>query len=79
MIHTAASLEFQGCCQHGMVKHAACLGEPLTDKSKGGGQTGGELASNCKSKWPAQIRGTEAEPQQIIAQRLLSCLQYHVP
>ena len=24
-------------------------------------------------------RGTEAEPQQIVAQRLLSCLQYHVP
>ena len=23
--------------------------------------------------------GTEAEPQQIVAQRLLSCLQYHVP
>jgi hypothetical protein len=28
---------------------------------------------------PAQIRGTEAEPQQIVAQGLLSCLQYHVP
>ena len=30
----------------------------------------------------AQVRtnpGTEAEPQQIVAQRLLSCLQYHVP
>ena len=23
--------------------------------------------------------GTEAEPQQIVAQRLLSCVQYHVP
>ena len=31
------------------------------------------------SNQPAQIRGTEAEPQQIVAQRLLSCLQYHVP
>ena len=28
---------------------------------------------------PAQITGTEAEPQQIVAQGLLSCLQYHVP
>ena len=28
---------------------------------------------------PAQITGTEAEPQQIVAQRLLSCLQYPVP
>jgi len=23
--------------------------------------------------------GTEAEPQQIVAQRLISCVQYHVP
>ena len=28
---------------------------------------------------PAQIAGTRAEPQQIVAQRLLSCLQYPVP
>ena len=27
----------------------------------------------------AQIAGTRAEPQQIVAQRLLSCLQYPVP
>lgn len=26
-----------------------------------------------------QIAGTRAEPQQIVAQRLLSCLQYPVP
>ena len=26
-----------------------------------------------------QIAGTTAEPQQIVAQRLLSCLQYRVP
>ena len=32
-----------------------------------------------KGHRPAQIRGTEAEPQQIVAQGLLSCLQYPVP
>ena len=45
---------------------------------------GGEMAKlikftlwNCTSL--AQIAGTRAEPQQIVAQRLLSCLQYPVP
>ena len=46
---------------------------------KVGVDKGCESASNCKSNRPAQITGTEAEPQQIVAQRLLSCLQYHVP
>ena len=49
----------------------------------GGVQTlgGSELTGNApfKGNQPAQITGTEAEPQQIVAQRLLSCLQYSVP
>lgn len=42
---------------------------------------GSELTGNApfKGNQPAQITGTEAEPQQIVAQRLLSCLQYPVP
>ena len=46
---------------------------------------GGEDVWGVRIDWdafkhqPAQIRGTEAESQQIVAQRLLSCLQYHVP
>jgi hypothetical protein len=46
---------------------------------------GGELASDIglffveKLNSSAQIARTEAEPQQIVAQRLLSCLQYPVP
>ena len=41
---------------------------------------GSELTGTAAlSNQPAQITGTEAEPQQIVAQRLLSCLQYHVP
>ena len=34
---------------------------------------------SSKSDSHTQIAGTEAEPQQIVAQGLLSCLQYHVP
>ena len=60
----------------------------------GGSGVDGQIAGvhcrqDCVGDWidrdayegnqPAQIRGTEAEPQQIVAQRLLSCLQYHVP
>ena len=51
----------------------------------GGGESSGpirevyninySITTNCH----AQIAGTEAEPQQIVAQRLLSCLQYPVP
>ncbi len=40
---------------------------------------GGELTGTALCNQPAQITGTEAEPQQIVAQRLLSCLQYPVP
>ena len=49
---------------------------------------GGEMARSSKTRhsvvWVqlsrlAQIAGTRAEPQQIVAQRLLSCLQYSVP
>jgi hypothetical protein len=36
------------------------------------------LQSNTKSRHRTNL-GTEAEPQQIVAQRLLSCLQYPVP
>lgn len=50
-----------------------------TSQTRGLQTRGCESASNCKSNRPAQITGTEAEPQQIVAQRLLSCLQYHVP
>src|SRR5210317_772611 len=57
--------------------------EPTTGQISGGVQTlgGSELTGNApfKGNQPAQITGTEAEPQQIVAQRLLSCLQYPVP
>jgi len=47
----------------------------------GGGRLGGSELTGTPffGHRPAQIRGTEAEPQQIVAQGLLSCLQYHVP
>ena len=52
----------------------------------GGCVGGGEMATtDIKLLFRAQDTcyrtnpGTEAEPQQIVAQRLLSCLQYHVP
>jgi hypothetical protein len=41
----------------------------------GGEMTGDETLGYI----PAQIARTKAEPQQIVAQRLLSCLQYLVP
>ena len=39
---------------------------------------GGELAVQPVMAHRTNL-GTEAEPQQIVAQRLLSCLQYPVP
>ena len=49
-------------------------------KGGGCGRGGGLNIQGCRlGSSPAQIRGTEEEPQQIVAQRLLSCLQYHVP
>ena len=61
-----------------------CLGGHLQQwlpSSLGGLQTGGVWIDRDHhfGNQPAQITGTEAEPQQIVAQGLLSCLQYHVP
>ena len=43
------------------------------------GEGGGELAMRPVMVAHRTNLGTEAEPQQIVAQRLLSCLQYPVP
>ena len=41
---------------------------------------GQSLQRSCTRQQPDPTNPrTEAEPQQIVAQRLLSCLQYHVP
>jgi hypothetical protein len=48
-----------------------------------GGRIGDKQTSDTAKRQIPTVRhtnpGTEAEPQQIVAQRLLSCLQYHVP
>ena len=55
--------------------HVCYIG--VTDFKKGGG---GESVRRIFFKMlHTQIAGTRAEPQQIVAQRLLSCLQYPVP
>ena len=43
------------------------------------GGRGVRMTGTTRDHQPAQIRGTEDEPQQLVAQRLLACLQYHVP
>ena len=47
--------------------------------SGGGGLTISMLVQFLYKQRHRTNPGTEAEPQQIVAQRLLSCLQYHVP
>ena len=52
------------------------------NKEKRGGWGGGELTMAKAPHVVPTYRtnpGTKAEPQQIVAQRLLSCLQYLVP
>ena len=54
------------------------LGIPL--QTLGGGESVKYMIwMISSSKYFTQIAGTRAEPQQIVAQRLLSCLQYPVP
>ena len=78
-----AAVTFIGHCphRHGCTHALLARGGGSADGqvNQGGVDKGCESASNCMSNRPAQITGTEAEPQQIVAQRLLSCLQYHVP
>lgn len=74
--------EWLNCCLSKLA-FSGWRQEPTTGQISGGVQTlgGSELTGNApfKGNQPAQITGTEAEPQQIVAQRLLSCLQYPVP
>jgi hypothetical protein len=68
----------------GVVSLRTCF-----SRTQSGYKGGGDLAGSLYEKQSVRTAlllhgtrtnlGTEAEPQQIVAQRLLSCLQYPVP
>ena len=78
----------EGCCSHTTIHIVLCVngGESMGYGILllGGGR--GELVERTYQGYivseiivSTQIARTRAEPQQIVAQRLLSCLQYPVP